>query len=64
MSSNTTALTRYIAAAAVRQSWTIIRAAERLQVRGERIEAWADRLAVRAGCVDTVLATVTSEARR
>jgi hypothetical protein len=58
----TTAIIRSIAAAVLRRSWDIQRSAAYTQARGERMEAWAERLAVRWGCVDDVIATVTSEA--
>lgn len=58
----TTAIACSIATAALRRSWAILSTAERIQARGERMEARAHRLAVRWGCVDTVLATVASEA--
>ncbi|MBR0819232.1 hypothetical protein [Bradyrhizobium liaoningense] len=58
----TTAASHRIVTAAVRFSWAVQAAGEREQALGERIEAWAHRLAVRWGCVDTVLATVTREA--
>lgn len=60
----TTAIIATIAAAAVRQSWAIQDAAARRQARGERMEAWANRLAARWGVVEPVLSTVTSEALR
>ena len=57
----TTAITRHIAAAAIGCSWAILSAAERHKARGERMEAWAQGLAERWGCVDGALATLTSE---
>ncbi|WP_167767588.1 hypothetical protein [Bradyrhizobium frederickii] len=47
--------------AAIKLSWAVQNAGERKQALGERMEAWAHRLAARWGCVDTVLATVTRE---
>jgi len=64
MQSITTAIIANIAAAAVRHSWAIQDAAARRQARGERMEAWANRLAARWGVVEPVLSTVTSEALR
>lgn len=61
MNCTTTAITRRIATAAVRYSWTILRTAERHRALGARMEARAHRLAVRWGCVDDVLATLDSE---
>ncbi|MBW5435664.1 hypothetical protein FXB41_12980 [Bradyrhizobium canariense] len=58
----TTAASHRIVAAAIKCSWAVQAAGERKQALGERMETWAHRLAVRWGCVDTVLATVTSEA--
>jgi len=60
----TTAIIATIAAAAVRYSWAIQDAADRRQARGERVEAWANRLAARWGVIEPVLSTVTSEALR
>jgi hypothetical protein len=61
MSRITTALTRYIATVALRCSWAILNTAERHRALGERMEAWAHGLAVRWGCVDDVLLTITNE---
>jgi hypothetical protein len=58
----TTIIARTFAAACIRRSWNTMRAAERALARGERMEAWANRLAVRWSCVDDVIATVTSQA--
>ncbi|MHC2401413.1 hypothetical protein ACVMGC_005957 [Bradyrhizobium barranii subsp. barranii] len=58
----TTAASHRIVTAAIKFSWAVQIAGERKQALGERMEAWAHRLAVRWGCVDTVLATVTREA--
>jgi hypothetical protein len=55
-------ITTALAAAALRSSWNIQNAAARTQSHGERMEAWAHRLAVRWGCVDEVITTVTNEA--
>jgi hypothetical protein len=57
----TTALTCHIASAAIKCSWAILSAGERVRALGERVEGWAHRLAVRWGCVDDVLATITTE---
>lgn len=51
-----------ITTAAIKFSWAVQIPGERKQALGERVEAWAHRSAVRWGCVDTVLATVTREA--
>lgn len=64
MNSITTAITSRIATALVRRSWAIQDAAARSQARGERMEAWANRVAARWGVVDTVVPTVTAEALR
>jgi hypothetical protein len=64
MKSITTAIARTVATAALRRSWDIESSSARRQARGERMEAWAERLAVRWGCVDDVTATVTCEALR
>ena len=61
MKRNTTAITS-THAAAMWNSWAIQDAEARIQARGERMEAWADPLAARWGCVDTVLAPITREA--
>jgi hypothetical protein len=45
----------------IKLSWAIQSAGDRKQARRERLEAWAHRLAVRWGCVDDVLATITAE---
>ncbi|WP_038975640.1 hypothetical protein [Bradyrhizobium japonicum] len=58
----TTAASHRIVTAAIKFSWAAQNAGERKQALGERVEAWAHRLAVRWGCVDTVLAKVTREA--
>ncbi|MCW2082711.1 hypothetical protein ABIE85_006627 [Bradyrhizobium diazoefficiens] len=58
----TTAASRRIVTAAIKLSWVVQTAGERKQALGERMEAWANRLAVRWRCVDTVLATITREA--
>ncbi|MEY9232929.1 hypothetical protein ABIF68_001356 [Bradyrhizobium japonicum] len=58
----TTAASLHIVAGAIKFSWAVQTAGERKQALGARMEAWAHRLAVRWGCVDTVLATITSEA--
>jgi hypothetical protein len=58
----TTAITRHIATAAMRCSWAILSAAERLRAKAERMEDWAYRLARWGGCVDDMLATLTNEA--
>lgn len=58
----TAATARIIATAALRLGWTILDVAINVQARGERLEAWAGRLAARWGCEDDVIATVTSEA--
>lgn len=57
----TTMTARIIATAALRQSWTILSAATRIQSQGERLEAWANRVAVRRGFVDDILHTVTAD---
>jgi hypothetical protein len=59
-----TAIIANIATTAVRQSWAMQDAAARCQARGERMEAWANRLAARWGVVEPVLTTVTTEALR
>lgn len=58
----TAAAIRRVATAAIKCSWAVQTAGERKRALGERMEAWAHRLAVRWGCVDTVLATITSDA--
>jgi hypothetical protein len=59
----TTAITHRVATAAIRGSWAILgAAAESLQALGERMEGRAHHLAVRWGCVDGVMDTLTSEA--
>ncbi|MBR1189218.1 hypothetical protein [Bradyrhizobium sp. AUGA SZCCT0160] len=58
----TTAIACTIATAALRHSWAIQNAAARDQARGEHMEARVHRLATRWGCVDDMIATVTSEA--
>lgn len=58
----TAALTRRIAIVAIRRSWAILSSAERRQVRGERLEAWAHHFAVRWDCIDEVLSTLAHEA--
>jgi hypothetical protein len=60
----TSALTCHIATTAIKCSWSILSAGERVQALGERAEAWAHRLAARWGCVDDVLATITIETLR
>lgn len=55
-------IARRIAVSAIRASWAIMDTAARRQALGERLEAWANRWAVRYGCVDDVIATVTSDA--
>lgn len=57
----TTIITRTIATAVLRHSWAVQSAAERRQAQGERLEGWAHRVAVRWGCVDDMLHTVTVE---
>jgi hypothetical protein len=57
----TTTVTHRIIATAIKCSWAIQTAGERKQARGVRLEAWADRLAVRGGCADDVLATIATE---
>jgi hypothetical protein len=59
----TTAVTHRIIATAIKWSWAIQTAGERKQARGARLEAWADRLAIRWGCADDVLATIATETR-
>ena len=63
MKSITTTTARIIATTALRHSWSVLNVATRLQSRGERLEAWAHRVAVRWGCFDDVIDTVVSEAR-
>jgi len=58
----TTAITRRIAAAAIRHSWAVQNAAARHRARGERMEAWAHRLAEQWGCVDEALIAASREA--
>jgi hypothetical protein len=58
----TTLIRHRIATAAIQGSWAILRAAESLQALGERMEGRAHHLAVRWGCVDGVMDTLTSEA--
>lgn len=60
----TTTLTHRIIATAIKCSWAIQTAGERTQALGQRMEAWVDRLTVRWGCVDDVLATITTETIR
>lgn len=60
----TTTLTCHIATTAIKCSWAILSAGERVRAFGERMEAWAHRLAVRWGCVDDVLANITTESPR
>lgn len=57
----TTDLTHRIIATAIKCSWAIQTAGERTQALGERLEAWAARLAVHRGCDDDVLAIITPE---
>jgi hypothetical protein len=57
----TTALTRVIATAALRHAWAIMEAAERHRDRGARMEAWVEGMAVRWGCAEEVLHTITTE---
>jgi hypothetical protein len=57
----TTALTHRIIVTAIKCSWAIQTAGERKQALGERLEAWAERLAVRWRCGDDVLATITTK---
>ena len=57
----TTALTCHIAATAIKCSWAILSAGERVRALGECVGACAHRLAVRWGCVDDVLATIATE---
>ncbi|MET4426301.1 hypothetical protein [Bradyrhizobium sp. RT3a] len=57
----TTATRHRIVATAIKWSWAIQTAGERKQTRGVRLEAWADRLAVRWGCANDVLATIATE---
>ena len=54
----TTFIARTIATAALRHSGAV---SKRRQVQGERVEAWAHRIAVRWGCVDDMLHAVTVE---
>lgn len=56
----TTTTARIIATTALRLSWAVMNAATRIQSRGERLEAWAHRLAVRRGVADDMLHTVTA----
>jgi hypothetical protein len=58
----TTAIKRQIATAAIRHSWTLLRAAEHHRALSERMEARAHRLAERWGCVDEALAALTEKA--
>lgn len=58
----TTAIARNLVTAALRGSWVIIRTAKRLQAHGQSLEGWSERLAIRWGCVDDALATLTSKA--
>jgi hypothetical protein len=57
-----TTIKRHVAKTAIRFSWAVLSAAERLEAQGERMEAWADRRAERWGCLDEALATVTEKA--
>jgi hypothetical protein len=57
----TTAVTHRIIVTAIKCSWAIQTAGERAQALGERLEAWAARLAVQRGCDDDILATITTE---
>ncbi|MCK1540702.1 hypothetical protein IVB12_01530 [Bradyrhizobium sp. 179] len=50
-----------IVTAAIQFSWAVQSAGQRKQALGDRMEAWAHRRAVRWGCVDDVLATITTE---
>ena len=58
----TTAISHPGVTAAIKCSWAVQTSGERKQALGERMEAWAHRLAVRWGCVDDVITTITSEA--
>lgn len=60
----TTPTARIIATAALRLSWTVLNVATRIQSQGERLEAWADRVAVRRGFADDMLHTVTADILR
>lgn len=55
------ATSHHIVAAATKCSWAIQTGGERKRAVGERMEACAHRLAVRWGCVDDVLAAITTE---
>ncbi|MGX1049966.1 hypothetical protein AB7M74_000901 [Bradyrhizobium japonicum] len=57
-----TAASHRIVTAAIKFSWAVKTARERKQALGERVDGWAHRPAVRWGGVDTVLATITTEA--
>ena len=62
MTRTATAARHRIVVAAIKCSWAVQTAGKRKQALGERMEAWAHRLAVRWRCVDDVIATITSEA--
>jgi hypothetical protein len=62
MKSITTAVTHRFIATVIKGAWAIMRAGERAQVLGGRLEVWADALAVRQRCIDHVLALITEEA--
>ena len=62
MSSIITTLTHRFIAAVIKAAWAIHRSGARTQALGERVEAWADQMAVRYRCVDAVTATITAKA--
>ncbi len=53
----TTTTARFIATAALRQSWMVLSLAASI-----RLEAWENRVAVRQGVVDDMLQAVIAEA--
>ena len=62
MKSITTVVTHRFIATVIKGARAIIRVGEHVQLLGERLEVWADALAVRRRCVEDVLALITEEA--
>ena len=57
MSSIATTVTHRFTAVVIRGAWATIRAGERIQGLGARLEAWADR----RRCVEDVLSSISAK---
>jgi hypothetical protein len=64
MSSITTAVTHRFIAAVIKGARALLRTAENLQARGEGLEAWANKEAIRRGCTEALDAITAADLSR